>query len=96
MHFGSFLQVTRILAIKNEIARLWSYWEVATNVSEITLSQNTMKVWNTEDCLKQTLNLYEPFHQWQVDSITLDSQVLDRNLYIQQYDCYIHNKDIPV
>lgn len=81
MHAGSFLQTTGILAIKNwNIVRLWSNLEMATNVSEIILSQNTIKIWNTEDSLKQTLNLCESFHQYQVGSRTINSQVLDSNL----------------
>lgn len=41
--------------------RLWSNWEMATNVSEVIHSQNTLKVWNTKDGLQLILNLSEPW-----------------------------------
>lgn len=77
-----FSECTVILAIKIEIVKLWSNWVMVTNVCESTLSQNTLKVWNIKESHKPTFKLTESCHQWQVDFITINSQVLNYNLNI--------------
>lgn len=50
---------------------------MAPNVCEVVLSQNTSKVWDGEDCLTADFELNEPFHRWEIDSVTINSQVLE-------------------
>lgn len=62
------LDATGILAIKNEIVRLWASWEMATDLCEIALSQNTLQAWDIKDSFKLSSNCSEPCYGWQVDA----------------------------